>query len=82
MSWKTYTLDSVGVLHGKFRIVRSLDCFIDDAVDDTQGLKVKSDTILFTRFDLLVLLVEVVEELSISTLHLFTGKLKKLTAGP
>ena len=60
----TYTLDSIGVLDGEFRVVRSLDCFIDDAVDDTQRLKVKSDTFLLTRFDFLVLLVEVVEELS------------------
>lgn len=59
-----YTLDPVGVLDGKFRVVRSLDCFVDDTVDDTQRLKVKSDTFLLTRFDLLVLLVEVVEELS------------------
>lgn len=44
--------------------MRGLDCFVDDTVDDTQRLKVKSDTLLLTRFDLLVLLVEVVEELS------------------
>lgn len=59
-----YTLDPVGVLDGEFRVVRSLNCFVDDTVDDTQRLKVKSDTFLLTRFDLLVLLVEVVEELS------------------
>lgn len=61
---ETYTFDPVGVLDGEFRVVRSLDCFIDDAVDDTQRLKVKSDTFLLTRLDLLVLLVEVVEKLS------------------
>ena len=60
---RAYTLDSVGVLDSEFRVVRSLNCFIDDAVDDTQRLKVKSDTFLLTRLDLLVLLVEVVEEL-------------------
>lgn len=60
----THALDSIGVLDGEFRVVRGLDCFVDDTVDDTQRLKVKSDTLLLTRFDLLVLLVEVVEELS------------------
>jgi len=60
----TYALDSVGVLDGEFRVVRSLDCFVDNAVDDTERFKFKSDTLLLTRFNLLVLLMEVVEELS------------------
>jgi len=60
----TYTLDTVGVLDGEFRVVRSLNGFVDDTVDDTQRLKVKSDTFLLTRLNLLVLLVEVIEELS------------------
>ena len=41
-----------------------LDRFIDNTVDDTQRLKVKSNTIHLTGLDLFVLLMEMVEELT------------------
>lgn len=76
----TYSFDTVGILGGEFRIVRGLDGFVDDAVDDTQGLEVEGDTIYFTRFDFLVLFAEVVEELLVRWVRLLFRV--ELTAGP
>jgi hypothetical protein len=60
---KTYSLDAVGVIHGKLRVVLGLNTFVDDPVDDTQGVEVKFDAFLGAIGNFQVLFVEVVEEL-------------------
>lgn len=62
-------LNTVGIVHSKFGVMRSLDAHIDDTIDNTQRFKVQRDPVHLTRFDFLVLLVEVVEELPWLVLH-------------
>ena len=59
----THGLDAIGVVDCKLGVVGSLDSFVDDAVDDAQGVEVKLDALLGSIGNLLVLSVEVVEEL-------------------
>ena len=59
----THGLDAVGVVHSELGVVRSLNTLVDDAVDYTQGVEVKLNTLLSAVGNLLVLTVEVVEEL-------------------
>jgi hypothetical protein len=59
----SYSLDAVGVVHGKFRVVAGLDSFVDDSVYNAEGVEVKLDAFVSAVGDLLVLFVEVVEEL-------------------
>lgn len=59
----TYGFDAVAVVHCELGVVRSLDAFVDDAVDYTQSVEVELDTLLGAVGDLLVFTVEVVEEL-------------------
>lgn len=65
---KTYSLDPIGVVHGKFRVVPGLNSFIDDTIDDSQGVEVELNAILGAVGNLKVLFIEVIEELaSVST---------------
>lgn len=63
ISLMTYSLDAVGVVHRKFRVVLGLDSFIDDTIDDTQGVEVELDAVLGTVGNLKVLFIEMIEEL-------------------
>jgi hypothetical protein len=54
------SLDSVGVVDRKFRVVRSLNLLIDDTVDYAESVHLKLDTFDGAVLDTLVLLVEVV----------------------
>lgn len=65
---KTYSLDAIAVVHGKFRVVLGLNPFIDDTIDDSQGVEVELNAILGAVGNLEVLFIEVIEELaSVST---------------
>jgi hypothetical protein len=59
----TYSLDAVGVVHRKFRVILGLNSFIDDTIDDTQGVEVELDAVLGAAGNLKVLLIEMIEEL-------------------
>jgi len=63
LSRVTYSLDAIGVVHRKLGVVGSLDAFVDDAVDYTEGGEVQLDAFVGTIGDFQVLCVEVVEEL-------------------
>jgi hypothetical protein len=60
-----YCFNTIGVVNGKFGVVRSLDGFIDDTIDDSEGVELKLNTLDGAIGNLLVLFVEVVEELLI-----------------
>ena len=62
-------LNTVGIVHSKFGVIRSLDAHVDDTIYNTQRFKVQRDPVHLARFDFLVLLVEVVEELPWLVLH-------------
>jgi len=61
---KTHGLDAIAVVHGKFRVVLGLNSLIDDAINDTQSVKVELNALMGAVSDLEVLFVEVIEELS------------------
>lgn len=61
---KTYSLDAIAVVHGKFRVVLGLNSFIDDTIDDPQGVEVELNAILGAVRNLKVLFIEVIEELA------------------
>lgn len=63
MGFSTHSLNTIGVIDCELGVVRSLDSFIDDTIDDTQGVEVQLNTLLSAIGNLLVLSVEVVEEL-------------------
>lgn len=54
--------NAVGVVDGEFRVMGCLDGLIDDAVSDTQSVKVEFDAGNGSIGDELVLVIEVVEE--------------------
>jgi hypothetical protein len=56
------SLDTVCVVDGKLRVVRSLDSLVNDTVSDTKSIEVKLHTRNSSIGDELVLVVEVVEE--------------------
>lgn len=60
---RTYCFDTIGVVNGKFGIVRGLDGFIDDSIDDTKGVELKLNSLNGSVGNLLILLIKVVEEL-------------------
>jgi hypothetical protein len=55
-----YRFDAICVVYCKFWVVRSLDLFIDDAVDYTKGIHLEFNTFDSAVLDAFVLLVEVV----------------------
>jgi hypothetical protein len=55
-------LDAVSVVYRKFRVVGSLDLFIDDAVDYTECIHLELNTFDSAVLDGLVLLVKVIVE--------------------
>jgi hypothetical protein len=58
-----------------------LNALIDDAVNDTEGIKVEVNSFHGTIGDFFILLMEVIEELQ--TLgHVLKTRNRKLTAGP
>lgn len=64
----TYSLDAVGVVHRKLRVILGLNSFINDTIDDTQGVEVELNAVLGAVGNLKVLFIEVIEELaSVST---------------
>ena len=56
------SLDSVGVVDSKLRVVRSLNLLVDDTVDYAKSVHLNLNTSARAILDLLVLLVEVVVE--------------------
>lgn len=63
---RTYCLNAIGVVNGELGVVRCLDGFIDDSIDDSKGVELKLDSFDGSIGDLLVLFVEMVEELLMS----------------
>lgn len=63
MHKRTYCLNAIGVVNGELGVVRSLDSFIDDSIDDSKGVELKLNSFDRSIGDLQVLFVEVVEEL-------------------
>lgn len=59
----TYSLNAIGIIHRKFRIVLGLNSFINNAINDTQSVEVKLDAFLGAICNLKILFVEVVKEL-------------------
>jgi hypothetical protein len=67
--------------HPPSRMQAYLNALIDDAVNDTEGVKVEVNSFHGTIGDFLILLMEVIEELQ--TLgHVRKTRNRKLTAGP
>lgn len=60
---RTYRFDAIGVVSGELRIVRGLDSFIDDSIDDSEGVEIELNAIHGAVGNLLVLFIEVIEEL-------------------
>lgn len=58
-----YTLDSIGVVDGKFGIETRLDTQVDEAIDYPKGIELELNTVDGTVCNLLVFFIEVVEEL-------------------
>lgn len=54
--------DTVGVMDGKLRIIRSLDELIDDTIADAEGVEIKAGSIYGTILNALVLIIEIVEK--------------------
>jgi hypothetical protein len=80
---KTHSLDAIAVVHGKFRVVLGLNSFIDDAINDTKGVKVELNALMGAVSNLEVLFVEMIEELWVLEFERnlnYTGS--RLTAGP
>lgn len=50
-------------MDGEFGVMVGLDAFVDDSVDDSEGVEVEGDSFDLARLDLFVLFVEIVEEL-------------------
>lgn len=57
------SLDTVGIVHSEFRVVRGLDRLVDDAVNNSQRVEIKLNTINTTVGNSLILLVKMIEEL-------------------
>ena len=62
-SLMTYSLDAVGVVHRKLRVILGLNSFINDTIDDTQGVEVELNAVLGAAGNLKVLFIEMIEEL-------------------
>lgn len=58
-----YRFNAVSVVSGELRIVRSLDGFIDDTIDNSEGVEVELNAIHGATGNLLVFFIEMVEEL-------------------
>lgn len=69
-------------MSGKLGVVGGLNRFIDDTVDDSEGIEIKLNAIHGSVGNLLVLLVEVVKELL--SLDVVDEPIQhlRLTAGP
>jgi hypothetical protein len=59
----THSFDAVGVVHGEFGVVTSLNSFVDDSIYNAEGVEVELDSFVGPVGDLFVLFVEVIEEL-------------------
>lgn len=74
---KTYSLNAIAVVHGKFRVVLGLNSFVDDTIDDTQSVEVELNAILGAVGNLKVLLIEVIEELPVLELSRMEYELER-----
>lgn len=63
--WAKYRFNAVCVVNSEFRIMGSLDRFIDDTVYDSKSVEFKLDAINRSIGDFLVLFVEMIEELGV-----------------